>query len=49
VGLNLNETHYADEMSLLGDNRYYKEKYGSYNYAGKETGPEINAKKTKYM
>jgi hypothetical protein len=52
VGLKLNGTHqllaYADDVNLLGDNRYYKEKETLIN-ASKEIGLEINIEKTKYM
>jgi hypothetical protein len=53
VGLKLNGTHqllaYADDVNLLGDNSYYKEKTETLIDASKEVDLEINVEKTKCM
>jgi hypothetical protein len=52
VGLKLNRIHqllvYADDVNLLADNRYHKEKHRNSD-ASKEVGLEVNAEKTKYQ
>jgi hypothetical protein len=53
VGLKLNGTHqlpiYANDVNLLGDNRYYKENTGTLIDFNKKVSLEINLDKTKYM
>jgi len=53
-GLNLNGTHqllaYADDVNILGGNIHtIKENAEAFLLSSKETGPEVNAYKTKYM
>jgi hypothetical protein len=53
VELKLNGTHqlliYADEVNLLGDNRYCKENTKTLIDASKEVALKVNVKKIKHM
>jgi hypothetical protein len=52
VGLKLNVTHqlllYADDVNLLGDNRYHKEKHTNSD-TSKVVGLAVNTEETKYI
>jgi hypothetical protein len=53
VGLKLNGTHqllvYADDVNLLGENRYHKRSAETLTDTSKEAGLEVNREKTKCM
>jgi hypothetical protein len=40
---------YADDVNIVGENRYRKENTQALSDASKEVGLEINPEKTKYM
>jgi hypothetical protein len=49
----LNGTHqflvYADDVNILGENKYHEEKHKTLLEASREVGPEVNTEKIKYV